>query len=54
MEKEIEETRKLMIEIAMSTGLGSRETLKISQKLDALINRYEGFQSKNDNLGKNR
>ncbi|QUW21712.1 aspartyl-phosphate phosphatase Spo0E family protein [Sporosarcina sp. Marseille-Q4063] len=46
MEKEIEETRKLMIEIATSTGLGSQETLKVSQKLDALINRYENYQSK--------
>ena len=33
VEKEIEETRILMIEIATSTGLGSQETLKVSQKL---------------------
>ena len=46
MEKEIEETRNLMIEIATSTGLRSQETLKVSQKLDALINRYESYQNK--------
>lgn len=46
MEKEIEETRKLMIDIASSTGLNSNETLKISRKLDILINQYESYQSK--------
>jgi hypothetical protein len=46
VEKEIEETRKLMIEIAASTGLGSQETLAVSQKLDVLINRYERYQNK--------
>ena len=45
MEKEIEKTRKLMIDIASSTGLNSNETLEISRKLDVLINQYEKFQS---------
>ena len=46
VEKKIEETRKIMIEIAASTGLGSQETLKISRELDTLINSFESYQSK--------
>ena len=52
VEKEIEKTRKLMIDIASSTGLNSSETLEISRKLDALINQYESYQSKFRNQNK--
>ena len=52
MEKEIEKTRKLMINIASSTGLNSNETLEISRKLDTLINQYEKYQSKFRNKNK--
>ncbi|MBO1915480.1 aspartyl-phosphate phosphatase Spo0E family protein [Sporosarcina sp. 6E9] len=54
MEKEIEETRKLMIEIAAATGIGSEETLKVSQKLDVLINQYDSYQKQDRNLLKEK
>lgn len=41
MEKDIERTRKLMIDTASEKGLSSVETLNISRKLDVLINEYE-------------
>lgn len=52
VEKEIEMTRKLMIDIASSTGLNSKETLEVSRKLDDLINHYEMNQSKLRNNNK--
>lgn len=54
MEKEIEKTRKLMIDIASSTGLNSDETLRISRKLDDLINQFEKYQSKFRNKSKDK
>jgi hypothetical protein len=35
----IEETRKQLISVGMTKGLTSEETIKLSKKLDHLINR---------------
>ena len=52
VDKEIEKTRKLMIDVASTTGLTSNETLEVSRKLDDLINHYEMHQSKLRNTKK--
>ena len=41
LEEEIEITRELMIDTVSKKGLGASETIKLSVKLDALMNQYE-------------
>jgi hypothetical protein len=52
----IDDYRKDMHELAMDTGLGNLEVLKISQKLDELINIHQqvSILSKNPIYFKNR
>ncbi|OIJ11062.1 hypothetical protein BKP37_16765 [Anaerobacillus alkalilacustris] len=42
--KEIEHTRKLMVKHASLKGLSSEETIKVSQKLDHLLNEYDKIE----------
>ncbi len=38
---EIENTRNLMIDTGIKEGLGSKKTIEISRKLDALLNEFD-------------
>lgn len=49
--KKLEHTRELMIQSGMRNGLQNPKTIRLSQKLDQLLNRYEKelFHSQGEN-----
>lgn len=53
--KKLEQTRQLMIESGIENGLQNPKTIRLSKRLDQLMNQYEDeiYQKHNENEFKN-
>lgn len=53
LREEIEAIREAMIRAALKKGLSDKETMKLSQKLDEVMNKFSLCEDKEDAIEKN-